>query len=107
MLISYRSSSPANVPLPLRPLVGGARGKRLDDEVHCSLSLWRFATQIPRGGETRTSGAPSPPNTSRPQCLERCADPIGEVLRLFPCQEMAALGRALVMQKLRERALGP
>ena len=56
---------------------------------------------------TRTSGAPSPPNTSRPQRLERCAQLIGEVLRLFPCREMAALGRAAVMQKLRERAFGP
>src|SRR5918993_1909286 len=67
---------------------------------------WRFATDIARRGMTRTRRALSP-HTSRPQRLERCAHLIREVLRLFPGREMAALGQAAVMQKLRERAFGP
>src|SRR5262245_49955281 len=44
---------------------------------------------------------------SRPQRPERGAPLIGEDLRRFPRREMAAIGRAAVMQKLRERPFGP
>ena len=80
-------------------------GKRLDAQVHCILSPGGFA-RVSGRGMTRTTSAPSR-STSRPQRLERCAYLIREVLRLFPGREMAALGQAAVMQKLRERAFGP
>src|SRR5262245_25463943 len=42
-----------------------------------------------------------------PQRLERCSQLFGEVPGLFPCREVAALGEAVVVQELRERAFGP